>query len=160
MENPLFPPLEHVGSRRSVEQVSETLCPCGGSYNGEVINRWIKVHEIERTLITASGATAAADTPSASRARLGGISFLHRFGSALNHHVHLHVCATDGVFMPAVAGAGCDASPALLPARPITQADLAALTDTKPPTGSGDAAAGSPPGRGRASSSNSRRLSF
>ena len=22
--------------------------------------------------------------------RLGGISFLHRFGSALNHHVHLH----------------------------------------------------------------------
>ena len=38
--------------------------------------------EIERTLITASGAAAAADTPSASRPRLGGISFLHRFGEA------------------------------------------------------------------------------
>ena len=49
----------------------------------------IFLDEIERTLITASGVTAAADTPSASRPRLGGISFLHRFGSALNHHVHL-----------------------------------------------------------------------
>ena len=84
--------------------------------------------EIERTLITASGATAAADTPSASRPRLGGISFLHRFGSALNHHVHLHACVTDGVFVPAAAEAGCDAPPVFIPARPITQADLAALT--------------------------------
>jgi hypothetical protein len=50
----------------------------------------ICLDEIERALITASGVTAAADTPSASRPRLGGISFLHRFGSALNHHVHLH----------------------------------------------------------------------
>jgi len=41
----------------------------------------------------------------------------------------LHVCATDGVFMPAADGAGCDASPAVLPARPIKQADLAALTE-------------------------------
>ena len=50
-------------------------------------------------------------------------------GSALNHHVHLHVCATEGVFVPAADGAGCDASPAFLPARPINQADLAALTE-------------------------------
>ncbi len=28
------------------------------------------------------------------------VSFLHRFGSALTHHVHLHACVTDGVFMP------------------------------------------------------------
>ena len=34
----------------------------------------IFLDEIERTLITASGVTAAADTPSASRPRLGGIS--------------------------------------------------------------------------------------
>ena len=89
----------------------------------------IFLDEIERTLITASGVTAAADTPSASRPRLGGISFLHRFGSALNHHVHLHACVTDGVFRPAAAEAGCDVLPAFLPARPITQADLAALTE-------------------------------
>jgi hypothetical protein len=49
----------------------------------------IFLDEIERLLCAAAGVTAAADTPSASRPRLGGISFLHRFGSALNHHVHL-----------------------------------------------------------------------
>jgi hypothetical protein len=43
--------------------------------------------------------------------------------------VHLHVCATEGVFVPTADGAGCDASPAFLPARPINQADLAALTE-------------------------------
>ncbi len=32
------------------------------------------------------------------RARLGAVSFLHRFGSALNPHVHLHCCVLDGVF--------------------------------------------------------------
>jgi hypothetical protein len=61
--------------------------------------------------------------------RLGGISFLHRFGSALNHHVHLHVCVTDGVFVPAAAASAGDAPPAFIPARPITPADLAALTE-------------------------------
>ena len=84
--------------------------------------------EIERFLLTASGVPHDADTPNASRPRLGGISFLHRFGSALNHHVHLHVCVTDGVFVPAAAAPARDAPPAFLPARPITQADLAALT--------------------------------
>jgi len=38
--------------------------------------------------------------------------------------VHLHACATDGVFVPTGGG-----PPAFLPARPITQADLAALTE-------------------------------
>ena len=89
----------------------------------------IFLDEIERTLITASGVTATTDMPRAARPRLGGISFLHRFGSALNHHVHLHACVTDGDFMQPAAEAGCDAPPAFLPARPITQADLAALTE-------------------------------
>jgi hypothetical protein len=38
--------------------------------------------------------------------------------------VHLHVCATDGVFVPTG-----DGRPVFLPARPITQADLATLTE-------------------------------
>jgi len=96
-------------------------------------SRWSRTSEIERTLITAlitaSGVTAAADTPSASRPRLGPVSFLHCFGSALNHHVHVHACVTDGVFVPAAAGAACDTPPAFLPARPITQADLATVTE-------------------------------
>ena len=36
--------------------------------------------EIERALLTSCGVTPDADSPSASRPRLGGISFLHRFG--------------------------------------------------------------------------------
>jgi hypothetical protein len=85
--------------------------------------------EIERLLLAASGGTPDAETPRASRPRLGGISFLHRFGSALNHHVHLHACVTDGVFVPAADHAGCDALPTFLPARPITPSDLASLTE-------------------------------
>jgi len=85
--------------------------------------------EIERLLLAASGGTPDADMPRAARPRLGAVSFLHRFGSALNHHVHLHACVTDGVFRPAAADAGCDAPPAFVPARPITPADLAALTE-------------------------------
>jgi hypothetical protein len=52
------------------------------------------------------------------------VSFLHRFGSTLNRHVHLHACVTDGVFMPS-----SDATTAFLPARPVTQVHLAALTE-------------------------------
>jgi hypothetical protein len=81
--------------------------------------------EIERLLSVAADVTIDA----AARPRLGAVSFVHRFGSALNRHVHLHVCATDGVFVPAAGGAGCFAPPAFLPARPITQADLATVTE-------------------------------
>ncbi|MEI7876112.1 MAG: IS91 family transposase, partial [Alphaproteobacteria bacterium] len=45
--------------------------------------------EIERLLLTASGGTPDGDMPRAARPRLGAVSFLHRFGSAINHHVHL-----------------------------------------------------------------------
>jgi len=49
--------------------------------------------------------------------------------AALTHHVHLHACVTDGVFVPAADHAGCDALPTFLPARPITPSDLASLTE-------------------------------
>ena len=89
----------------------------------------IFLDEIERLLCAAAGVTGAANTLTAARPRLGAVSFLHRFGSALNHHVHLHACVTDGVFVPAAAEAARDAPPAFLSARPINQADLAALTE-------------------------------
>jgi hypothetical protein len=63
----------------------------------------------ERALRSAGGPPDA-DIPRAARPRLGGISFLHRFGSALNHHVHLHACVTDGVFGPAAAEAPASVS--------------------------------------------------
>ena len=89
----------------------------------------IFVEEIERLLCTAAGSTRDGHRPSEARPRLGAVSFLHRFGSALNHHVHLHACATDGVFRPAADEARRDTPPAFLLARPITQADLATLTE-------------------------------
>lgn len=36
------------------------------------------------------------DTPT--ETRFGAVSFSHRFGSALNAHLHFHCCAIDGVF--------------------------------------------------------------
>ena len=78
----------------------------------------------ERLLCEAAGASCGDDAPAAPRPRPGAVSFLHRFGSAINRHVHLHACVTDGVFTP-----NGDGPPAFLPARPITQADLASLTE-------------------------------
>ena len=89
----------------------------------------IFLNEIERLLCAAAGGASDPATPASARPRLGGISFLHRFGSALNHHVHLHACVTDGVFVPAAAEAGGDTPPTFLPALPISQGDLAALTE-------------------------------
>ncbi|MBL6831062.1 MAG: transposase zinc-binding domain-containing protein, partial [Pirellulales bacterium] len=60
----------------------------------------IFLDEIERLLCGAAGGASDPVTPASARPRLGGISFLHRFGSALNHHVHVHACVTDGVFVP------------------------------------------------------------
>jgi hypothetical protein len=37
--------------------------------------------------------------PAAPWPRPDAVSFLHRFGSALNRHVHLHACVTDGVLV-------------------------------------------------------------
>ena len=55
----------------------------------------------------------------------------HRFGSALNHHVHLHACVTDGVFMASVTDDTTDNNNPVqfIPARPITPGDLDALTE-------------------------------
>jgi hypothetical protein len=89
----------------------------------------IFLDEIERLLCAAAGVTSDPDAPTSAHPRLGGVSFLHRFGSALNRHVHLHACVTDGVFVPAAAEAGGDTPPAFLATRPISQADLAALTE-------------------------------
>lgn len=89
----------------------------------------IFLDEIERLLCAAAGSASDAATPASARPRLGGISFLHRFGSALNRHVHLHACVTDGVFTPPAAGSADDAPPGFLVARPISPADLAALTE-------------------------------
>ncbi len=54
--------------------------------------------------------TSAAKTVASARPRLGAVSFLHRFGSALNHHVHLHACveaAANGLARDGNGTGGC-----------------------------------------------------
>ena len=46
--------------------------------------------------------------------RLGAVSFVQRFGAALNAHVHFHCCVVDGVF--AVGHPPSPSSPSPLPA--------------------------------------------
>jgi hypothetical protein len=44
-------------------------------------------------------------SPGASaRARFGAVSLVHRFGAALNRHLHYHCCILDGVFEPPATG--------------------------------------------------------
>jgi hypothetical protein len=58
------------------------------------------------------------------------VDHLQLVGRYLNRFaVVMRLDETDGVFVPAPAEAACDAPPAFLPARPINQADLAALTE-------------------------------
>ena len=40
--------------------------------------------------------SSCADAPD--NARLGAVTFVHRFGSALNGNIHFHCCVIDGVF--------------------------------------------------------------
>jgi hypothetical protein len=89
----------------------------------------IFMSEVERLVQTAAGVEVTRSEKRTDSPRIGGISFLHRFGSALNHHVHLHACITDGVFAHIATSDQADARVAFLPCRPITPADLTALTE-------------------------------
>jgi hypothetical protein len=56
------------------------------------------------------------------RGRLGAVSFVQRFGSALNAHVHFHCCIIDGVF-----ATGEDGQVHFTEAGALTPEDLAAV---------------------------------
>jgi hypothetical protein len=58
----------------------------------------IIVRVIEPTLKRYAGENSPA-------ARIGAVSFIHRFGSALNAHVHFHLCVIEAVFAPGPDGA-------------------------------------------------------
>ena len=49
------------------------------------------LQEVEKALLSCSS-----DAPAG--ARLGAVSSMHRFGSALNANLHFHCCVIDGVF--------------------------------------------------------------
>jgi hypothetical protein len=62
---------------------------------GQVLQVFLRAVEVK---LRAASPDAPAD------ARFGGVTFVQRFGSALNHHLHFHCCLIDGVF--AAAGDG------------------------------------------------------
>ena len=84
----------------------------------------IFLDEIERLLCDAAGVAGGSAAAGQARPRLGAVSFQHRFGSALNRHVHLYACVTDGVF-ERVAAAG---DVRFYAARPLSPADVATVT--------------------------------
>jgi hypothetical protein len=53
------------------------------------------------------------------------VTFVQRFGSSLNLHVHLHTCALDGVYVEGEEGE----VPRFVPAEPPSRADLYVLTE-------------------------------
>jgi hypothetical protein len=59
---------------------------------------------------------------SCARGRLGAVSFVQRFGSALNAHVHFHCCVIDGVFAE-----GKEGQVQFAEAATLTPEDLAAV---------------------------------
>jgi hypothetical protein len=56
------------------------------------------------------------------RGRLGAVSFVQRFGAALNAHVHFHYCVIDGVY-----AAGEDGQVYFHEAGALTPEDLAVV---------------------------------
>ena len=65
------------------------MTPC----YADLLNRVLRIflNSVEKALLLYSP-----DAPD--HARLGAVTFVHRFGSALNGNIHFHCCVIDGVF--------------------------------------------------------------
>jgi hypothetical protein len=60
----------------------------------------------------------------------GAVTFVQRFGSSLNVHVHLHTCALDGVYVEEEGdGDGDGGAPRFVPAAAPSRAELYVLTE-------------------------------
>jgi hypothetical protein len=68
-------------------------------HHANLVNPVLRIflHEVEKALLSCSS-----DAPAG--ARLGAVTFVHRFGSALNANLHFHCCVIDGVFSTADEG--------------------------------------------------------
>ena len=75
-----------------------------GAVLGMVLRIFLRV--IAQTLQANS---PGAQNPDKTALHIGAVAFIYRFGSSLNEHVHLHVCAVDGVFEEAAGEGGAAA---------------------------------------------------
>jgi hypothetical protein len=76
---------------------------------------------IEAHLRRSSGAS--------SHARLGAVSFIHRFGACLNRHVHYHCCVIDGGFEPVEDPGAVPQSVRFRAGAELTSEAVAAITE-------------------------------
>jgi hypothetical protein len=68
---------------------------------------------------------AAKKSGEAGKLHAGAVTFVQRFGSSLNLHVHLHTCALDGVYVESDDGE----APRFVAATPPSRAELYVLTE-------------------------------
>ncbi len=72
---------------------------------------------------------ALRQTSDSAHARLGAVSFIHRFGASLNRHVHFHCCVIDGVFEPVADTSGISEAVRFRPATALTPKAIAAIAE-------------------------------
>ena len=88
----VFPPLPVRQWVLAVPKRMRYFLQRDAALQGAVLRIFLRV--VERCLREHSPGCSA-------EARIGALAFIHRFGSALNEHVHFHCCILDGVFEPA-----------------------------------------------------------
>lgn len=87
----------------------------------EVLRALARIHAEELARRYKQAAKKSGET---GKLHAGAVTFVQRFGSSLNLHVHLHTCALDGVYVDAD-----DGPPRFVPAEPPSLAELYVLTE-------------------------------
>jgi Putative transposase/Transposase zinc-binding domain len=88
----------------------------------EVLGALARIHAEELARHYKSAAKTSGES---GKLHAGAVTFVQRFGSSLNLHVHLHTCALDGVYVEG----DDDAAPRFVPAAPPRRAELFVLTE-------------------------------
>jgi hypothetical protein len=86
----------------------------------EVLRALARIHAEELARHYKSAAKKSGQT---GKLHSGALTFVQRFGSSLNIHVHLHTCALDGVYAEEAN------APRFVPAAPPSRAELYVLTE-------------------------------
>ena len=100
---------DHVFPRQSVPKRLRYFMQRDGTVFNMVLSIFLRA--IAQTLQTHSSSAANVDKATL---HIGAVAIIHRLGFHFNEHVHLHVCAVDGVFehaqgsCPGLSGRGAD----------------------------------------------------
>lgn len=90
----------------------------------EVLRALARIHAEELARHSKDVAKRSGET---GKLHAGAVTFVQRFGSSLNVHVHLHTCALDGVYVE--GDDDDDGAPRFVPAAPPSRAELYVLTE-------------------------------